>query len=90
MANWSEEIFTIREDPASDPHVHQLVYDLGKLLDGTFFEPGLQKVSEDKLYRVESVLQQRMVGKKDASAGVLVQQPLVVQQLDRRQRSRQV
>ena len=29
MANWSEEIFTIREVPASDPPVHRLVYDLG-------------------------------------------------------------
>ena len=66
MANWSEELFTIREVHASDPPVYRLVDDLGEVLDGTFYEPELQKVlvSKDKLYRVESVLQQRKVGKR--------------------------
>ena len=66
MANWSEELFTIREVHASDPPVYRLVDDLGEVLDGTFYEPELQKVlvSKDKLYRVESVLQRRKVGKR--------------------------
>ena len=66
MANWSEELFTIREVHASDPPVYRLVDDLGEVLDGTFYEPELQKVlvSKDKLYRVESVLQRRKMGKR--------------------------
>ena len=61
MANSSEELFTIREVHASDPPVYRLVDDLGEVLDGTFYEPELQKVlvSKDKLYRVESVLQRQ-------------------------------
>ena len=64
-ANWSEEIFTIHEVHPSDAPVYQLIYDLGEVLDGTFYEPELQKVSEpaDKVYRVESVLQ-RKVGRR--------------------------
>ena len=40
--------------------------DLGEVLDGTFYEPELQMVSfpTDKLYRVESVLQRRKVGRR--------------------------
>ena len=65
MANWSE-LFTIREVHVSDPPVYRLVDDLGEVLDGTFYEPELQKVlvSKDKLYRVESLLQRRKVGKR--------------------------
>ena len=57
MANWSEEIFTIHEVHLSDPPVYRFVDDLGEVLDGTFYEPELQKVSvpADKVYRVESV-----------------------------------
>ena len=63
-ANWSEEIFTIHEVHPSDPPVYRLNDDLGDVLDGTFYEPELQKVSVpvDKVYRVESVLQRRKVG----------------------------
>ena len=64
MANWSEEMFTIHEVHPSDPPVYRLIDDLGEVLDGTFYEPELQKVSVpiDKVYRVESVLQRRKVG----------------------------
>ena len=61
MANWSEEIFTIHEVHPSDPPVYQLIDDLGEMLDGTFFEPELQKVS---VPAVESVLQRRKVGRR--------------------------
>lgn len=66
MSNWSEKIFTIREVPASDPPVYRLVNDLGEVMDGIFYEHQPQKVSvsKDKLYRVQKVLQRRMVGKK--------------------------
>ena len=43
MANWSEEIFTIQEVHPSDPPVYQLVDDIGEVLNGTFYEPELQK-----------------------------------------------
>ena len=45
MANWSEEIFTIHEVHPSDTSMYRLVDDLGEVLDGTFYEPELQKVS---------------------------------------------
>ena len=66
MANLIEELFTIRDAHPSNPRVYLLVNDLGETLDGTFYEPVMQKVSvpKDKLYRVESVLQRRKVGKR--------------------------
>ena len=64
--NWSEEMFTIHEVHPSDLPVYRLRDDLGEVLDGTFYELELQKVSVpvDKLYRVESVLQRRKVGRR--------------------------
>ena len=66
MANWSEDIFTIHVVHPSDQPVYRLIGDLGGVLDGTFYEPELQKVSvpADKAYRVESVLQRRKVGRR--------------------------
>ena len=63
--NWSEKIFTIHEVHPSDPPVYRLLDDLGEVLDGTFYELELQNVSVpvDKVYRVESVLQRRKVGR---------------------------
>ena len=62
--NWSEEVFTVHEVHPSEPPVYRLRDDLGDVLDGTFYELELQKVSvpDDKVYRVESVLQRRKVG----------------------------
>ena len=60
MANWSEELFTIRaahpsdpssdppSDTPSDPPVYQLTDDLEHMLDGTFYEPELHKVPVPK------------------------------------------
>ena len=49
----------------SDPPLYQLDDGLGEMLDGSFYEPELPRVAvpKDKLYRVESVLQRRKVGK---------------------------
>ena len=65
-ANWSEEMFTIYEVHPSDPPVYRLRDDLGEVLDSTFYELELQKVSVpvDKVYRVESVLQRCKVGRR--------------------------
>ena len=64
--NWSEEMFTIHEVHPSDPPVYRLRDDLGEVLDGTFYELELQKVSVpvDRVYRVESALQRRKVGRR--------------------------
>ena len=65
-ANWSEDMFTMHEVQPSDPPVYRLRDYLGEVLDGTFYELELQKVSApaDKMYRVESVLQRRKVGRR--------------------------
>ena len=61
MANWTEELFTIVDAHRSDPPVYRLVDWHGDKLDGTFYEPELQKVvvPKGKMYRVESVLRWR-------------------------------
>ena len=66
MANWSEEVFSIHDVHPSDPPVYWLNDDPGEVLHGTFYEPEQQRVSVpiDKLYRVESVLLRRKVGKR--------------------------
>ena len=66
MANWTEELFTVSNAHRSDPPVYKLVDDHGELVDGSFYEPELQKVlvSKDKLYRIETVLQRRRVSKR--------------------------
>ena len=61
MANWTEEPFTIGDAHRSDPPVYRLVDWHGEQLDGTFYEPELQKVivPEGNTHRVESVLRWR-------------------------------
>ena len=44
MANCNEEIFTIHEVHPSDPPVYRLFDDLSDVVDGSFYEPELQKV----------------------------------------------
>ena len=64
--NWSEEVFAVHEVHPSEPPVYRLRDDLGDMLDGTFYEQELQKVSvpTDKVYRIESVLQRRKIGSR--------------------------
>ena len=58
MAKWTEELFTAHR---SNPPVYRLVDWHGEKLDGTFYEPELQKVivPRDKTYRIESILRWR-------------------------------
>ena len=44
MANWTEEMFTIVDAPRSNRPVYGLVDWHGEKMDGTFYEPELQKV----------------------------------------------
>ena len=64
MANWTEELFTIVDVHRSDPPVYRLVDWHGDRLDGTFYEPELQKVivPAGKTYRIESELRRRNNG----------------------------
>ncbi len=66
MANWTEELFTIVDAYRSDPPVYRLVDWHCDRLDGTFYEPELQKVivSADKTYRVEAELRRRNNGRE--------------------------
>ena len=66
MANWTEELFTIVDAHRSYPPVYRLVDWHGDSLDGTFYEPELQKVivSADKTYRVEAELRRRNYGRE--------------------------
>ena len=61
MANWTEELFTIVDAHRSEPPVYNLADWHGDKLDGTFYEPELQKVTvpKDKTYRVEAILRWR-------------------------------
>ena len=66
MANWTEELFTIVDANRSDPPVYRLVDWHGDRLDGTFYEPELQKVvvPVGKTYRIESELRRRNNGRE--------------------------
>ena len=67
MANWTEELFTIVDAHWADPPVYHLVDWHGDKLDGTFYEPDLQKVvvPKGKTYRVEPVLRWRNKRRED-------------------------
>ena len=41
MANWSEEIFTIRDVHPTDPPIYRLIDDLGEVLDGARVAEGV-------------------------------------------------
>ena len=66
LPNWSDEIFTVKSVHRTDPPVYRLIDDQGSQIEGTFYEPELQKVvvTKDKVYRIEKVLQQRKRGRK--------------------------
>ena len=61
MANWTEELFTIVDAHRLEPPVYRLADWHGERLEGTFYEPELQKVvvSKDKTYRIEEILRWR-------------------------------
>ena len=64
LPNWSDEILTVKSVHRTDPPVYRLIDDQGSQIEGTFYEPELQKVvvTKDKVYRIEKVLQQRKRG----------------------------
>ena len=60
LPNFTEEIFTVYKRMTRQVPVYKLKDDAGEILDGTFYEPELQKIiKNDDVYRVEKILQKR-------------------------------
>ena len=60
LPNFTEEMFTVYKRMARQVPVYKLKDDAGEILDGTFYEPELQKIiKNDHVYRVEKILRKR-------------------------------
>ena len=60
LPNYTEEMFTIYKRFARQVPVYKLKDDAGEILEGTFYEPELQKIiKNDDVYRVEKILRKR-------------------------------
>ena len=60
LPNFTEEMFTVYKRMARQVPVYKLKDDAGEILDGTFYEPELQKITKnDDVYRVEKILRKR-------------------------------
>jgi hypothetical protein len=61
LPNWTEEIFTIADALHRNPPVYRISDYKGEIIEGTFYEPELQKVREkkDPVYVVEAVLKEK-------------------------------
>ena len=54
-ARWTEEIFTIKEIRETNPLTYKLEDLQGEEIEGTFYEPELQK-TEQQIYRIEKII----------------------------------
>ena len=62
LPNWSTEVFKIARLYNTDPPVYSLKDHSGEELNGTWYEPELQKITiTDDTYKIESILGQRKV-----------------------------
>ena len=64
MANWTEEIFVIKECKKTTPHTYVIEDFEGNQIDGTFYKQELQKTNQE-VYRIE-----RIVRRKDSKVAV--------------------
>ena len=53
---WTEEIFTITKIKLTSPITYKIADLNGEEIDGTFYEPELQKTSQ-QLFRIEKVIE---------------------------------
>ena len=53
--NWTEEKFTITKVKDTKPVTYTIADTKGKVIQGTFYEPELQKTKQE-IYRIEKVL----------------------------------
>jgi hypothetical protein len=56
--NWTEEVFTITKVKATKPVTYVIADTKGEEIQGTFYEPELQKTKQE-IYRIEKVLKKR-------------------------------
>jgi len=56
--NWTEEVFTITKVKATKPVTYVIADTTGEEIQGTFYEPELQKTKQE-IYRIEKVLKKR-------------------------------
>ena len=60
LPSFMEEIFTVYKRRARQVPVYKLKDDAGEIIDGTFYEPELQKIIKiDDVYLVEKILRKR-------------------------------
>ena len=60
LPSFMEEIFTVYKRMARQVPVYKLKDDAGEIIDGTFYEPELQKIIKiDDVYLVEKILRKR-------------------------------
>ena len=66
LPNWTREIFTVVKCHPGNPPVYVLQDYQGEVLQGTFYAQELQKVviTADKLYKIESIVDERKRGKQ--------------------------
>jgi len=63
--NWSEEVFYVVAQKKTKPPMYKLQDFNGLVIDGSFYEPELQKIKEPERFRVERIVRTRTVkGKK--------------------------
>ena len=59
LPNWTGEYFTVVKRREGHPPLYLLKDDHGEILEGSFYEPELQKVRVKDIYKVEAILDQR-------------------------------
>ena len=60
LPSFMEEIFTVYKRMARQVPVYKLKDDAGEIIDGTFYEPELQKIIKiDDVYLLEKILRKR-------------------------------
>lgn len=57
---WTQELFTVHQRlPRVLPYVYKIRDDKGDIVQGTFYEPEMQKVEDTGVYKIEKILQRK-------------------------------
>lgn len=59
LPSWTEELFTVSRVKPTTPRTYVLKDDHGEELKGAFYKEEIQKVGDKRVYRIESVLDER-------------------------------
>ena len=54
--NWSEEVFTVAEQKKTSPPMYKLQDFNNELINGSFYEPELQKIAKPDRYHIERIV----------------------------------